>query len=135
MTMDKPTLISEANEIVQKLHDAGFKAYFAGGAVRDMLLDVEPIDIDIATNAKPEEISKLFIKSKLVGAAFGVVIVKVKNHKFEIATFRKDKEYIETNEGLLINTKGVKGQYIRFYSKGSTSSDMNHYIEAEVYGK
>lgn len=47
----------------------------------------------------------------------------------------KDNEYFETNEGKLVDAKGVKARYVRFYSKGSTSDDQNHYIEAEVYGK
>jgi len=46
----------------------------------------------------------------------------------------KDKEYIETNEGRLIDPKGVPGRYIRLYSAGNTSNDMNHYVEVEVYG-
>jgi len=47
----------------------------------------------------------------------------------------KDKEYIETNEGRLIDAGGVRARYVRLYSKGSTSNEMNHYIEVEVYGK
>ena len=47
----------------------------------------------------------------------------------------KQKEYIEVNEGRLIDTKGVRGRYVRLYSNGSTSNEMNHYIEVEVYGK
>ena len=47
----------------------------------------------------------------------------------------KDKEYIETYKGKLIDAKGVKGRYVRLYSSGSTGSEMNHYIEVEVYGK
>lgn len=47
----------------------------------------------------------------------------------------KDKEYIETNEGKLIDAKGAKARYVRLYSDGNTSNDMNHYIEVEVYGK
>jgi len=47
----------------------------------------------------------------------------------------KDYEYIETNEGRLIDCKGVKARYVRLYSDGNTSNDMNHYIEVEVYGK
>jgi hypothetical protein len=47
----------------------------------------------------------------------------------------KDKEYIETNKGKLVDAKGVKGQFVRLYSNGSTGSDMNHYIEVEVFGK
>jgi len=47
----------------------------------------------------------------------------------------KDREYIETCEGKLINAKGVKARYIRFYSKGSTESALNEYTEIEVYGR
>jgi len=47
----------------------------------------------------------------------------------------KDKEYIETNQGKLINGKSVKTKYIRFYSNGNTSNELNHYIEIEIYGK
>ena len=47
----------------------------------------------------------------------------------------KDKEYIETNEGRLIDAKGVKARYVRLYSKGNTSNEQNHYVEVEVYGK
>ncbi len=46
----------------------------------------------------------------------------------------KDKEWIETYEGRMIDVDGVKGQYIRLYSDGSTSNPMNHYIEVEIYG-
>ena len=46
-----------------------------------------------------------------------------------------DKEYIETNKGKLVDAKGVQGQFVRLYSNGSTGSDMNHYIEVEVFGK
>ena len=47
----------------------------------------------------------------------------------------KDKEYIETYKGKLVDAKGVKGQFVRLYSGGSTGSDMNHYVEVEVYGE
>jgi hypothetical protein len=46
----------------------------------------------------------------------------------------KDKEYIETNEGKLIDAKGVKARYVRLYSNGNTANDMNHYVEVEIYG-
>lgn len=46
----------------------------------------------------------------------------------------RDKEYIETNEGRLLDPKGAKGRYIRLFSNGNTSNDMNHYVEVEVYG-
>lgn len=47
----------------------------------------------------------------------------------------KDKEYLETHEGKLVDAKGAKGRYLRLYSNGNTSNEMNHYIEVEVYGK
>ncbi len=47
----------------------------------------------------------------------------------------KDFAYIENYEGRLIDAKGVKGRYVRLYSKGNTSNGMNHYVEVEVYGK
>ena len=43
--------------------------------------------------------------------------------------------YLEKNEGKLIDAKGTRGRYVRLYSNGNTSDDMNHYIEVEVYGK
>jgi hypothetical protein len=46
----------------------------------------------------------------------------------------KDKEYIEVAEGRLIDSKGVRGRYVRLYSDGNTSNDLNHYVEVEVYG-
>jgi hypothetical protein len=46
----------------------------------------------------------------------------------------KDKEYIEVAEGRLFDPKGVKGRYIRMYSNGNTTNDLNHYVEIEVYG-
>ena len=46
-----------------------------------------------------------------------------------------DREFFETYEGKLINAKGIKARYIRFYSKGSTESAMNEYTELEVYGR
>jgi len=47
----------------------------------------------------------------------------------------KDMHYVETNEGRLIDTKGVQGRYVRLYSNGNNANDLNHYIEVEVYGK
>jgi hypothetical protein len=46
----------------------------------------------------------------------------------------KDKEYIEVAEGRLIDPKGIRGRYVRLYSNGNTSNDLNHYVEVEVYG-
>ncbi len=83
------------SEIVKRLFDAGFVAYFAGGFVRDLLLGKESSEIDIATSAKPEEIQALFPKTIDVGISFGVVIVVFEGINFEVTTFRKDRDYVD----------------------------------------
>lgn len=82
-----------AKQICQKLHDKGYTAYYAGGYVRDLLLKIESDDIDIATDASPEIVQSLFEKTIPVGLAFGIVVVVVNEHSFEVATFRKDLHY------------------------------------------
>lgn len=77
----------------KRLHQAGFIAYLAGGCVRDALLEVSPKDFDIATNAHPEEVEKLFPGSLTVGKAFGVVIIRGPTGLIEVASFRKDGPY------------------------------------------
>jgi poly(A) polymerase len=84
-----------AIDIVRKLSEAGYIAYFAGGWVRDFLLGHPSEDIDIATDAPPEKIMDLFPRTILVGLAFGVVIVVVAGHQFEVATFRRDVDYVD----------------------------------------
>ncbi len=85
----------EALKIVRILKEKGFSAFFAGGFVRDHLLSLASDDIDIATDALPEQILALFPQSKEVGLSFGVVIVREANKDFEIATFRKDGDYLD----------------------------------------
>lgn len=84
-----------ALQIVKKLQRHGFKAYFVGGCVRDELLKIKPLDYDVATSAKAEEVINLFKKTIPVGVQFGVVRVAEKNFEFEVATFRKDGLYLD----------------------------------------
>ena len=84
-----------ATSIVKKLQDAGYLAYFAGGWVRDFILKKPSDDIDIATSASVDEVQRLFPKTIPVGVAFGIVIVVQDNHQFEVATFRKDRGYVD----------------------------------------
>src|SRR6476619_2004344 len=86
-------MLPAATSIVRKLAEAGHRAVFAGGCVRDMLRGVAPQDYDIATSATPEEVQALFPHSHAVGAAFGVVVVHQGGHHFEVATFRRVSSY------------------------------------------
>lgn len=84
-----------ATQIVKRLQDAGFVAYFAGGWVRDYFMGHPSDDVDIATSAAPNEILSLFPNTILVGISFGVVIVVVEGQQFEVSSFRKDFEYLD----------------------------------------
>jgi len=88
-------LRDKAVEIVKTLRNAGFRAYWVGGCVRDLVMDREPQDYDIATDARPEQIINLFSKTVPVGASFGVMKVLVENCAFEVATFRSDGRYLD----------------------------------------
>jgi poly(A) polymerase len=82
-----------ALELASRLKAAGHEALFAGGCVRDRLLDHPPKDYDIVTSALPAEVLRIFPGSNEVGAHFGVVIAKHAGHHVEIATFRTDGSY------------------------------------------
>jgi putative nucleotidyltransferase with HDIG domain len=77
-----------ARRIVGRLQGAGHAAYLVGGCVRDLLLGREPQDYDVATSARPEQVSGLFPGAQLVGAHFGVVLVREGEAEVEVATFR-----------------------------------------------
>ena len=86
-----------AVDVVRRLRGAGFEAYWAGGCVRDVLLERTPKDYDVATNATPAEIRALFgtRQTVAVGAAFGVITVLGPEGagQIEVATFRRDAPY------------------------------------------
>ncbi|HZP46548.1 MAG TPA: CCA tRNA nucleotidyltransferase [Candidatus Binataceae bacterium] len=85
----------KARFIVQRLREAGFVAYLAGGCVRDRLLGLTAKDYDIATDARPEVVQRLFAETVAVGAAFGVIMVLIEGDSFEVATFRADAPYYD----------------------------------------
>lgn len=95
-----------ATSIVETLHQRGFQAYLVGGCVRDLLLGRQPKDYDVATDATPAEVMKIFPETYAVGAQFGVVLVPLgeadgaasedavsKTSAVEVATFRSDIGY------------------------------------------
>lgn len=90
-----PEKLKSATHVVKELQNAGYTAYFAGGWVRDFLMKRQSDDIDIATDASVAEIQRLFPKTIPVGVAFGIVIVVHNKEQFEVATFRKDRGYID----------------------------------------
>ena len=92
-------LPKEIKEIIYALNKAGFEAYAVGGCVRDFILDRKPYDWDITTNAKPEEIQKVFLNS-VYENQFGTVAVNTesKDEKLkiiEITTYRVEEKYTD----------------------------------------
>ena len=88
-----PTHVSRAAlDVCHGLQDAGFEAYVVGGAVRDMLLARDPKDFDVATNATPEQVVRVFRRSRIIGRRFRIVHVTVGRELIEVTTFRADKD-------------------------------------------
>ena len=90
-----PHLLKGALAIVQTLHDQGHDAYFAGGAVRDLVLGRRTFEIDVATAASPQEIEQLFSKTIPVGKEFGVVVVVQDSNHYQVTTFRTESGYLD----------------------------------------
>ena len=83
---------SAALKVLYSLKDAGFDAYLVGGCVRDLLLGYEPKDFDVTTNATPEQVHKVFRRSRLIGRRFKLVHVRYGREVIEVATFRAPPE-------------------------------------------
>ena len=96
----------KAISIVKRLREAGYQAYLAGGCVRDYLLGKSPQDYDIATDAGPEAVQKIFPQTVAVGTQFGVILVIVDGEAFEVASFRYDGPYLD----------GRRPSHVRFAS-------------------
>jgi poly(A) polymerase len=97
----------KAWEVVTTLKDAGYEAFIVGGAVRDLLLGLRPKDFDVATNAEPEEVKRLFKRAFIIGRRFRIVHVvygRGREHEvIEVSTFRAfldsaDAEQVSGNE-------------------------------------
>jgi poly(A) polymerase len=84
-----PALISRnAVRVTDTLQQAGFRAFIVGGAVRDLLLGIAPKDFDVATDATPEEVQRLFRRARLIGRRFQIVHVQFGQEIIEVSTFR-----------------------------------------------
>src|SRR5436305_9723879 len=77
-----------ARTVIRKLQDEGFHAYIVGGAVRDLLLGIDPKDFDLATNATPEQVKPLFRRAFIIGRRFRLVHVHIGAEVVEVSTFR-----------------------------------------------
>ena len=112
---DKKLLDSDALKIIKKLDKSGYEAYLVGGCIRDLLLGYAPKDFDIATNATPEQIQKIFKRSRIIGRRFKLVHIMFSARKFiEVATFRSSST----------NPTSTKGMVLRDNFYGSLKDDV-----------
>jgi len=93
--------------IIRQLQRKGYQSLLAGGCVRDMLLRRRAKDYDVATNAKPEDVIRLFKRTLKVGAKFGVVIVLIDGRQVEVATFRMDSDYADGRHPAAVEFAGA----------------------------
>jgi poly(A) polymerase len=77
-----------ALKVLYRLKDAGFQAFLVGGCVRDLLIGIEPKDFDVATDASPEEVRRLFRNCRLIGRRFRLAHIRFGYQVIEVATFR-----------------------------------------------
>ena len=87
-SIDAANVSPNAVRVTHTLQQAGFKAFIVGGAVRDLLLGIKPKDFDVATNATPEEIKRLFRRAFIIGRRFQIVHVMFGQDLIEVTTFR-----------------------------------------------
>ena len=96
-----------AIKIIKRLSRSGFQALLAGGCVRDMLMRRPASDYDVATNAQPNDVIKLFRRTLKVGAKFGVVIVLLEDKQVEVATFRTETGYADGRHPSVVKFAGA----------------------------
>ena len=86
--IDCALISRNAIRVTDTLQQAGYRAFIVGGAVRDLLLGIAPKDFDVATDATPEEVQKLFRRARLIGRRFQIVHVQFGQEIIEVSTFR-----------------------------------------------
>lgn len=115
-TVRKNLIDPDAVKIIHRLNKFGYKAFIVGGGVRDLLLGKKPKDFDVATNATPNQIKKMFNNCRIIGRRFKIVHVLFKGKVIEVSTFRslpehrleghkKDKDYLIKKDNIFGSAK------------------------------
>ena len=120
--LDSTKFSSFAISIIQTLQDNNFEAYLVGGCIRDALTGIRPKDFDIATNATPEEVRKLFKASRIIGKRFKLVHVFSRTELIEVATFRAGKLKKQNSDTLV---KDESGKILRDNTWGTIQQDCH----------
>jgi poly(A) polymerase len=105
-TISRRLISPRALKVLYRLHEAGFRACLVGGGVRDLLLGLEPKDFDVATDAHPEEVRRLFRNCRLIGRRFRLAHIHFGNEIIEVATFRAQQDPDDDKVGVELNEHG-----------------------------
>lgn len=96
--VSRKSISPNALKILYRLNEAGHTAFLVGGSVRDLLLQRQPKDFDIATSAHPEEIRRIFKNSRLIGRRFRLVHIYFRDEVIEVSTFRANSIEVTKSE-------------------------------------
>ncbi|MDZ8119730.1 CCA tRNA nucleotidyltransferase [Pontiella agarivorans] len=126
-----------AADVVQTLRDRGHIALFAGGCVRDELLGRTPKDYDVATDAFPEEVERIFPKTVPIGKAFGVIAVIRDHQTIEVATFREEIGTLDGRHPETITFSAAKEDALRrdFTINGMFYDPVHDELHDYVHGR
>lgn len=118
--ISRDNISENALKVLYRLKKSGYEAYLVGGGVRDLLLGLHPKDFDVATNASPEQVNKLFRNSRLIGRRFRLVHVVYGRDVIEVATLRG---HHENAEGKQQSKKSDSGMLLRDNVYGTIDED------------
>ena len=116
--ISRANISQNALKVLYRLKDSGHQAYLVGGGVRDLLLGREPKDFDVVTDARPEEVRKLFRNCRLIGRRFVLAHVRFGREIVEVATFRAPHDAVGDDEGEV-----AQGRLVRDNVYGTIEQD------------
>lgn len=136
-SVSRSQLSPDAVRVLYRLKEAGFQAFLVGGCVRDVLLGIQPKDFDVATDAHPEEVRRLFRNCRLIGRRFRLAHVFFGREIIEVATFRaqsapppgaeiEDPEDIDDDDGEGDDAPAPLSEAARFQQQAAAAAGHDH---------
>ena len=122
--ISRSNISPNAVKVLYRLHNHGHQAFLVGGGVRDLLLGLEPKDFDVATDAHPEEIRKLFNNCRLIGRRFRLAHIRFGREIIEVATFRASANQVDAEEEDDRTVHDATGRILRDNVYGSIDDDI-----------
>lgn len=122
-SLQRDDLSRHAVSVVERLQQAGYEAYVVGGCVRDLLLELEPKDYDVATSATPEQVRAEFRNARVIGRRFKLVHVHFGREIIEVATFRANHPQEDDDEASHLASRNESGRILRDNVYGTLEDD------------